>query len=163
MNTLSENQGGSPLRLLIPVDATEPSRWGVRYALRRAQAGERIEVCLLHVGETIRNWEVLRFRTPQEILRFQAERAQVFLEEAAQPLRAAGIVQRGIFVEGEIVPCILDQAEQLGCAEIVLPVPAPRWRKLLAGDVVREILARQPPLTVVTVHADGTPDLGRAA
>jgi len=158
--TTNVNATAPPRRLLLPVDATAPSRRGVRHALRRAQAGEAIEVCLLHVGETVRQWEVLRFRTPQEIARFQSERAQVFLDEAARPLRAAGIASRAVFVEGDVVPSILDQAEQLACAEIVLPVPAARWRKLLSTDVVREVIARSarlPSLSVVTVDEDGAP------
>jgi len=59
-----------------------------------------------------------------------------------------------------VVPSILDQAEQLACAEIVLPVPAARWRKLLSTDVVREVIARSarlPSLSVVTVDEDGAP------
>ncbi len=65
---------GRPLRLLVPVNANDDSRWGITYALRLHAQGRAVEVCCLNVGEPVTQWEVLRFRTQADIARFQAER-----------------------------------------------------------------------------------------
>ena len=52
-------------RLLVPVDATERSRWPLRYAL--AHSGTPLHVDLLFVAEPVTRLEVLRFRTQAEI------------------------------------------------------------------------------------------------
>ena len=149
-------------RLLLPIDATERSRWGIRYVLARHRAGQAVDVALLFVGEPVTSWQVLRFRTHDEIARFQSQRAQYFLEEAAQPLARNGIPFRALFREGELAFEILDAAEQLECSEIVLPAPPPRLLTLLSGDVVREVLRRQRGIPVVTVDENGIPNGHRA-
>ena len=150
------------LRLLLPIDATERSRWGIRYVLARHRSGQAVEAALLFVGEPITSWQVLRFRTHEEIARFQSQRAHYLLEDAAQPLARNGIPFRALFREGEVVFEILDAAEQLDCSEIVLPAPLPRFLTLLSGDVVREVLRRRRGIPVVTVDEDGIPNGRRA-
>lgn len=142
-------------RLLLPVDATERSRWGLHYALRRKRAGHEDSVFLLFVAEPVTSWEVLRFRTQEEVRHFQAEQGQYLLEDAAQPLAQAGIPARLNYREGSIVFQILDVAEQLDCNEIVLPVPRPRWSNLFSTDVVREVVRLKRGIPVCTVNADG--------
>jgi len=144
-------------RPLLPIDATERSRWAVRYALARHRAGQAVDATLLFVGEPVTSWQVLRFRTHDEIARFQSQRAGYFLEEAAQPLVRSGIPCRTLFREGEVAFEILDAAEQLDCSEIVLPAPPPRLLTLLAHDTVREVLRRRRGIPVVTVDEDGIP------
>ena len=145
-------------RLLLPIDATERSRWGIRHVLARHHAGEALDVALLFVGEPVTDWQVLRFRTHAEIARFQAERARCFLEEAAQPLAGHGIPCRTLFREGEVVFEILDAAEQLNCSEIILPKPPPRLLKLLSADVVRAVLRHRRSAPVVIVDKYGFPN-----
>jgi hypothetical protein len=142
-------------RLLLPIDATERSRWGIRHVLARHEAGEAVDVALLFVGEPVTSWQVLRFRTHAEIARFQAERAHYFLAEAAQPLTGHGISCRTLFREGEVVFEILDAAEQLNCSEIVLPTPPPRLLALLSTDVVRAVLRHRRSIPVVIVDENG--------
>ncbi|MBI3917222.1 MAG: universal stress protein [Betaproteobacteria bacterium] len=149
-------------RLLLPIDATERSRWGIRYVLARHRAGQATDVALLFVGEPITDWQVLRFRTHDEIARFQSQRAHFLLEEAARPLVRDGIPVRALFREGELAFEILDAAEQLECSEIVLPTPPPRLLTLLSGDVVRAVLRRQRGIPVVTVDENGIPNGHRA-
>ena len=146
------------LRILIPVDATERSRWGARYARWRCRQGIAVEVELLLVAEPVTNWEVLRFRTQSEVARFQAERGQFLLEDAAQPLLQAGIAVRVNYREGDVAFQILDTSEQLDCHEIVLPAPHSRWTRLLYQDVVRQVIQKQRGIPVVTVNADGLPE-----
>ncbi|MCP5247077.1 MAG: universal stress protein [Candidatus Accumulibacter sp.] len=148
-------QGARVRRLLIPVDPTERSRWGLQYALRLQRSGKPVQVALLFVSEPVTAPEVLRFRTQVEIARFQAECGAHILHDAAQPLAAAGVACQEIYREGDIVEQIDDVAEQLGCDEIVLPLPHARIVKLLSRDVVREVIRRAKSVPVVTIDAEG--------
>ena len=153
--TTSAEQGARVRRLLIPVDPTERSRWGLQYALRLQRSGKPVQVALLFVSEPVTAPEVLRFRTQVEIARFQAECGVHILHDAAQPLAAAGVACQEIYREGDIVEQIDDVAEQLGCDEIVLPLPHARIVKLLSRDVVREVIRRAKSVPVVTIDTEG--------
>jgi nucleotide-binding universal stress UspA family protein len=143
------------LRILLPINAKDDSRWGIQYAVRRQREGARLEVVLLHVGEPVTQWEVLRFRTEQEIAQFQSERAQAFIEEARQPLAAQDISWRGLFKQGELAFAILDTAEELECDEIVMPA-ATTWLPSLFSRAVAGAVARaQRGIPVVLVNAGG--------
>lgn len=164
MNMLSISQlqrntaaAAQNLKLLLPVDATERSRWGIRYALRRRQSDHNVRVTLLLVAEPVTDWQILRFYSQEEVRRFHAKRAQYILEDAAQPLRQANIPVQMKFLEGDISFEILDLAEQLDCGEIVLPLPCPRWATLLSSDIVRKVLRHRRSVPVVTVDAQGVP------
>lgn len=163
MNTPLENQfvvdarGANTLKLLLPVDATERSRWGINYAIERKRSGRNVAVVLLFVAEPVTSWQVLRFLKQEEVRRFQVERGNYLLEDAAQALEQAGIPVQMNYREGEIVFQILDVAEQLECDEIVLPMPYPRWTRLFALDIVREVVRRQRTVPVVTVNPTSTP------
>ena len=143
------------LRLLVPVNANEDSRWGVAYALRLHEKGRDVEVCLLNVGEFITQWQVLRFRTQAEIARFQAERAEAFIEEASQPLAEQHILYRGFFKQGDIVFSILDTAEELECDEIVMPEPHTGLLGVLSRNIVSSVLRRQRGVQLTMVDRNG--------
>lgn len=156
MNTLNTPDSDVELlRLLVPINANEDSRWGIRYALRRQQEGRAVEVILLNVGEPITEWEVLRFRTQQEISRFQEESAQRFIGEATAPLMTANIPCRGIFRQGELVFSILDCAEESGCHEIVMPRSMEGLSSCFSRNIVRAVKRGQRDIPVVVVDGDG--------
>lgn len=145
------------LRILVPVNANEDSRWGVRYALRRHHEGRELEVIFLNVGEPITQWEVLRSRTQVEISQFQSERAQAFIEEASTPLNVENILCRGCFKQGNVVFSILDTAEELACDEIVLPRPQPGFWELFSRGIVASIARDHRDIPIVLVDQDGVP------
>lgn len=144
-----------PLRLLVPINASEDSHWGIQYALRRHMEGAQIEVVLLNVGEPITQWEVLRFRTRQEIDQFQLERAQAFIEEASLLLSPKNILCRGLFKQGDLAFTILDTAEELDCDEIVMPAPNTWLSDLFSCGVVSTVLHQQRSIPVVVVTSEG--------
>ena len=141
-------------RILIPIDATEESHRGVGYAIDLARQAEDVEACLLYIVAPVRNREVLRFRTEQEIHRHFQDRSEIFLEEASAPLRAAGIPCKTYFREQEPVFGILDLAEQLDCTEIV--IPKPDWRALISSGIGRKLKSAQRSIPVVLVRPDGS-------
>ena len=145
------------VQLLVPINARDDSRWALRYAAQRRRAGAHVEVVLLNVGEPVTQWEVLRFRTRQEIAQFQSERAQAFIEEASAVLRAQGIPVRGVFRQGAIVFSILDAAEEYACDEIVMPREPHGLSGILGGHTVAEVRRRQRAVPLVTVDSKGRP------
>lgn len=147
--------GNRPLRILVPLNADEDSRWGVQYALRRHHEGRDLEVIFLNVGEPITQWEVLRSRTQLEISQFQAERAQALIAEASAALNAENIPCRGCFKQGDVVFSILDTAEELACDEIVLPRPRSGFWGLFSRDIVTSIVRGQRDCQIVLVDQDG--------
>lgn len=149
----SERPAGTAVRLLIPIDATEESRWGVRYAVRLAAGGVRVEACLLYVAEPVRSWEVLRFYTEDEIRRHFQARSEVFLEEAATPLRDAGISCASYFREADAVDGVVAAAEELNCSEIV--VPQTLWLGLFPSGLGARLIHRHCPIPVVLTDAEG--------
>jgi nucleotide-binding universal stress UspA family protein len=142
-------------RLLVPIDATERSRWPLRYVL--AQDNGSLHVDLLFVAEPVASLEVLRFRTQAEIAEFQNKSAHWLLEDAAQPLEAAGLSVKGHFREGDIAREIVETAEQLGADAIVMPPPHPLWLNFLTRGVVRKVLRRARATPIVHVDRDGRP------
>ena len=144
-----------PLRLLLPIDALDDSRWGIEYALRRQSEGARVEAILLNVGEPIAQWEVLRFRTQQEIAGFQSERAEQFIADTRQRLDARGIACRGVFKQGELVATIIDTAEQLDCDEIVMSAPRTFLGGVFSRGIVKALRRRRPSVPLVLVDRQG--------
>lgn len=165
MNDIAAKHRAAPgiktTRLLIPVDATDRSRWGLRYALRLHEKGVPLHTVLLFVAEPVTSLEVLRFRTHDDIARFQAESGRNILDDAALTLAAAGMAHERIYREGDIAFQILDVAEQLGCDEIVLPMPRPPIASLLRRDIVREVMRQERDAIAITVDAEGRDILNR--
>lgn len=157
MKHLHREPSAGLARLLIPIDATEESRWGVRYALRRAESGVRVEVFLLYIAEPVRNWEVLRFRTEEEVRNFFQERSAVFLEEAAAPLRQAQIPFQTYFRETQLVPGVSDFSEEFGCTEIVVPRTA--WFGIFPYGLAPKLLKQKCSVPVTLTKADGSTDV----
>lgn len=155
MEKHSAPRSDTAARLLIPIDATDESRWGLRHAIRRAEQGAPVEVCLLCVAEPVRNWEVLRFYTEEEVRRHFQERSAIFLEEAAQALRAAGIPCQALFREADdTARAVVDLAEQLECSEIVVP------RTLCLGlfpcGLAHRLVRRHGAIPVTQTREDGS-------
>jgi Universal stress protein family len=142
-------------RLLIPIDATERSRWALRYVL--ALRDEPLHVDLLFVAEPVTSLEVLRFRTQADIADFQHKTAHWLLEDAARPLQAAGVSVQSHFREGDVAGQIVEAAEQLGAEAIVLPPPRPRWINFLTRGIVRKVLRRARATAILHVDRDGKP------
>ena len=144
-------------RLLLPICASEDSRWGIEYARQLKRAGTPVEAVLLNVGEPVTNLYVLHFRTQREIEEFQASRAQYFIDEASQQLAGDGIACRGVFRQGDLVFSILDAAEELACDEVVMPAERSALARLFGNGTSDRVRRRQRHVPVVQVDRQGVP------
>lgn len=156
MKYLPSKDPSGVARLLIPIDATDESRWGVRYAIGRAQGRTPVEVSLLFMIEPAKSMEILRFRTEEEIRKFSEERSAIFLEEAAKALREAGVPHQVYCREGDVVQGVMAFAEEQNCLEIVVPRTA--WLGVFPHGLGRKLLARKCTVPLVQVGEDGELD-----
>lgn len=141
-------------RLLIPVDASDRSRWAINYAIRCARSGKPVEAYLLYIIEPVAHSEVLRFHTEQEVRQRFEERAGVFLDAAADALSRAGVRSYRFCREDAVVSGILAFAEEKGCAEIV--VPRTSFLGLFSYGLAAKLLNVGTRVPVVQVMADGS-------
>jgi nucleotide-binding universal stress UspA family protein len=147
--------GQAVRRLLLPIDASEESSWGVRHAVRLAEAGEAVEVCLIYVAEPVLNWEELRFRSPEEVREHFRARSSIFLARAAASLAAAGIpCQTDFHVLGP-EERLDDLASALHCSEIV--VPRCRWLGVFPYGPWRRLTQPVGAIPVTETSTDGLP------
>ena len=144
-------------RLLLPINASEESRWGLKYARQLHESGTPVEAILLNVGEPVTQWQVLRFRTQQEIAEFQSLRAQTFIDDASEQLQGVGIPWRGVYRQGEVVFSILDAAEELDCDEVVMPTHGSCLSNIFCRPMAVEVRRQQRHVPVVTVDSRGAP------
>ncbi len=167
LHTLAES-GSKPLnsriesaarkrRLLLPINACEDSRWCLHYARQLHESGTPVEAILINVGEPVTQWQVLRFRTQQEIAEFQSARAQSFIDDASEELESAGIPWRGVYRQGELVFSILDAAEELDCDEVVMPSHGKCLSNVFCRPTAAEVRRQQRHVPVVLVDRQGTP------
>ena len=144
-------------RLLLPINACEESRWGLNYARQLHESGTPVEAILLNVGEPVTQWQVLRFRTQQEIAEFQSARAQSFTDDASEQFQGVGTPWRGVYRQGEVVFSILDAAEELDCDEVVMPSHDSCLSNIFCRPTAAEVRRQQRHVPVVMVDSRGTP------
>lgn len=147
----------TPRRLLIPINASADTRWGIDYAVRRHRTGIALEVVLLTIDEPVADGQALRFPTQQELANFQSERAQSLIAEASRSLTKENIPWRGVFKQGEVTFSILDAAEEFDCHEIVMPAPKKGLSSIFADHTVSAVREQQRDIPVVVVGHEGIP------
>lgn len=154
MKHLNQARDNQVAKLLIPIDATAQSNWAINYAIRRARAGTLVEVYLLYVIEPVRNWEVMRFHTEQEVRQRFEERSAIFLEDAADALSVEGIPCHRYCREDEQVRGILTFAEEKGCTEIV--APRTTFFGLFLYGLAAKLTSKSSSVPVVLTTEDGS-------
>lgn len=151
---LSSTQSQGTPHPLILIDGSEEAQWSLHYARRQFRAGVAQAITLVCVITPVRNWEVLKFRTEEEVRQHFQERSEIFLADASAVLQTEGIPNRSLIREADdTAACLLSLAEEQGCSEIVLPQEG--WRVCLPGSLQRQLLSRAHGIAIVAVDADG--------
>lgn len=139
---------------LILIDGSEESQWSLQYALRQYQAGIAKEITLVCVVTPVRHWEVLKFRTEEEVRQHFLARSSIFLDDASARLETEHAPHRTLIRESDDrASCLLSLAEELACGEIVLPHEG--WRSCLPGSLTRQLRQHARGISIVTVEAQG--------
>jgi hypothetical protein len=145
------------LRLLVPVDASDESRWGVKYAVNRRRAADAVEVILLHVEEPAAACLLQRDHTCRELSQRHCERARMIMDEAALALEAHDIVCLGVHKRGDVALTIREMAKTMDCHELVMPEPSAGWWGLSPRGILDSVCSHPHCIAIVTVDADGQP------
>lgn len=143
-----------PLKLLIPVDASDSANGAINYAKRLALEGTDVEVLLLYLIEPVQSWEVLKFRTRQEVGEYFRQRSEIFLAEAGKSLAAANIPHQEHCLECNAVDGILTVAKESGCTEIVLPKKTRMG--VFAYGLASKLRANSTDISVLLAQEDGS-------
>lgn len=140
-------------RLLIPVNGTRSAQAPIAYAIRCREAGEAVEVCLLHVEEGATQWQALMGLAGRSEMQ---RRTMRMFSELLRLLEGRDLDFAAYVRSGAVVFTILDAAEELACHEIVVPAPRSWLGRFLSRDIVAALEARQRGIPVVTVADERT-------
>jgi nucleotide-binding universal stress UspA family protein len=140
-------------RLLIPVKNADDAARAVGYAIRRRAEGTGVTACLLHVEESLSQWQALIGGHGAHAEK--RRRSHDVFAGAMRMLEGLDIEFAAYLRSGPVVFAILDAAEELDCDEIVVPAPGEGLFRLLSRDIVTTLLARQRAVPVVAVTKRG--------
>ncbi len=85
------------LKILIPVDASNESRYAIQHAIHRVWTGESLDIHLIHVQPRLGRY-VSRFATQGDRQAFYAERSASAFKAAGELLDRAGIRYSAVHV-----------------------------------------------------------------
>ena len=138
------------LRVLVPVDGSEPARRATLHVLHLAARGLSVEVHLLNVRPAVRG-VAASLVSAGDLENFHREEGMKALEESRQLIVAAGLKPHAHVCVGDSGAMILAFATRLHCEQIVMgtrglgPVS-----ELLLGSVARHVVGGSAvPVTLV--------------
>ncbi len=85
------------LKILIPVDTSNESRYAIQHAIHRVWTGEALDIHLIHVQVPLRRY-VARFVARSDRQAFYAERSAIAFKAAGEMLEQAGIRYSAVHV-----------------------------------------------------------------
>jgi len=138
------------LRVLVPVDGSEPAHRATLHVLHLAARGLSVEVHLLNVRPAVRG-VAASLVSAGDLENFHREEGMKALEESRQLVEAAGLKPHAHVCVGDSGEMILAFARRLNADQIVMgtrglgPVTG-----LLLGSVARHVVGGAPvPVTLV--------------
>ncbi|MFM2345501.1 MAG: hypothetical protein RL654_254 [Pseudomonadota bacterium] len=155
------------IRILLPLDGSEPVLDAVHHVVGMKQAGLEIEVVLLNVQDPPHLYEMVLAPDADLIDGASREAGEHALAPAAALLQGAGIACEPTVVTGDAAHEIAEQALLLGCDQIVMTTLSHgallgRLQDAVSHEVVRR--ARVPvtlvPPPLHEVEADDLAALG---
>jgi nucleotide-binding universal stress UspA family protein len=139
------------MKILVPVDGSEPALDAVRHALRLHREGLATTFLLATVQEPVYLYERVLPRDAEVLERVTGAVGDRALEGAEALFKAAGVPFEREIGSGEPAAVLVDMAERHGCDAIVLGARGlGAVRAALMGSVSMGVLhASQLPVTVV--------------
>lgn len=116
----SQCRGEIVVKYLIPIDGSELSVRAVRYALRLATQGLRIELVLANVQEPPSTYELITLHDRQKLDELAQAAGQDMLASAVQLAQAAGVPFVATVVVGDVVALLLELCESQQCEAVLM-------------------------------------------
>jgi nucleotide-binding universal stress UspA family protein len=142
------------MKILLPIDGSEPALEAVRQAIRLTREGLRASFVVANVQEPARLYEMVRAHDAATIERASQAAGAHLLAAAEEMLRHAGLEFDSEVGSGDPGHVLVDVAERYGCDMVVMAASNPGGvRDALLGSVSRSVLhgANIPVLVVKTL------------
>lgn len=150
------------MKILLPVDGSEPALAAVRHALSLKAQGLDASFVLANVQEPPSLYEVVVAHDPEVLAQVRGAAGDDLLAPAAALLDAAKVEYESEVAGGQAATLLVDLAENYGCDAVVMGargVGSPQGRGL--GSVAHALLLHSPvPVTVVRLPS---PEAGDGA
>jgi len=140
------------MKLLVPVDGSDPSLHAVEHVIRLATHQGPVTVHLLNVyPEPVRYGDVGVKVTPEQMAEIERRQTDPALSTAERRLREAGVPYERETRVGDVAPTIVRTAEDLGCDGIVMGTRGSgALANLVVGSVAMKVVhVASVPVTLV--------------
>ena len=108
------------MKILLPIDGSELALEAVRFAIRMALAGLKVDAVLANVQEPANLYEVLVVHDPDLVDRASAEAGLHALRDAQALLDAVGLEYECEVAKGDPAHTIIEISERFECDLIVM-------------------------------------------
>lgn len=139
------------IKILIPLDGSEPALEAVRFAIRLAQGGLHTSVVLANVQEPTHLYEMVMAPDPEVLAQVSTTAGATILEAGVALLEAAGMIFEQEIATGDPAHTLIDIVERFECDTIIMGSRGVgTMRSALMGSVSHEVLhASKVPVMIV--------------
>ena len=139
------------MKILLPLDGSEPALEAVRHALRLVRDGLRADFVLANVQEPTYLYEMVLAPDAEVLERVSGAAGAHSLQAGEALLAAAGIVFEREIASGDPAHTLVEIIERYGCDAVIMGARGMgRLRRAMLGSVSHEVLhAASVPVTIV--------------
>ena len=146
------------MKILLPVDGSEPALDAVRFAIRLAREGLPLQCVLGNVQEPATLYEMVVAHDADVLQSVSGAAGAHALEPAEALLRGAGIACESEVASGDPGHRLVEMAERYGCDMVVMSARgAGALRQALVGSVSQSVL-HASPVPVLLVKPPPAPE-----
>jgi nucleotide-binding universal stress UspA family protein len=140
------------LKILIPVDGSEPSLLAVHHALRLVGAGLKARFVVANVQASANLYEMVVAHDPQVLQQVSDAAGRDLVRPAVALLSAAGQQVETAVASGDPAHMLAEILESHGCDAVVMSARGGGLRAAVLGSVSQEMVQRSAvPVTLVKV------------
>jgi nucleotide-binding universal stress UspA family protein len=150
------------MKILLPLDGSEPALEAVRHALHLVREGLRAEFVLANVQEPTFLYEMVLAHNAEVLERVSGAAGAHSLEAGEALLKAAGIAYERELASGDPAHTLVEIVERYGCTAVIMGARGMgRLRRAMLGSVAHEVLHAAPvPVTIVKLVPAAATDRG---
>jgi nucleotide-binding universal stress UspA family protein len=147
------------MKILLPLDGSEPALQAVRHALHLVRDGLKAEFVLANVQEPTYLYEMMLAPDADVLERVSGAAGAHALEAGEALLKAAGIEYEREIASGDPAHTLVDIVERYGCDAVIMGSRGMgRMRSAMLGSVSHELLHSAPvPVTIVKMPSPPAP------
>ncbi len=150
------------MKILLPLDGSEPALDAVRHAMRLVREGLRAEFVLANVQEPVYLYEMVLAPDAEVLERVSGAAGAHSIQAAEDLLSAADIPFERELASGDPAHTLLEIIERYGCDAVIMGARGMgRLRRAMLGSVSHEMLHAAPvPVTIVKMAPPEPPEPG---